>query len=559
MDGYNMTLCEDRRQLVDPTMVGETGPLEKVEGVLEGVVVRKEINESSFGLVIMGGTDAAYIDNRGRKSKRVKIKKVRNRSAASRTSSLKAGQEIARVNGVSVEGKSHDEIVDLIRSSGNEMSLDLHCSDQSDDEAEHQERILSLKQSRESRKSRETRLSSNSNMQFGDNDNHYEIEKTKMETAKSEMIASAQTASNCNNNIEMNLSEPIMKPVLEGLNDEQHSVLEGSVFNGAYMNILRGNETPSLGKSTNNTERTPGKQPDVSPYLAAIEKNIETLQELIEDEQQQYQQQNNNYSPTLCQHPTEDFSCLSSRPSSHFPSPSALPCPSPSADPRSSPVSMVFWGALASHIMEPSVDEGEWKTPPTSPHPLLPQGLPSPIMQKDSRYGIEEQLEVTTSSPPNNHMPSPHASSSKTASPYHIPTPSTPGQAFDADRAASAATPYPVIYPQRPEEVSAPTPFPPDVAPMDAVRDAVEATAFERPMTAWSINDPTTEKSVGKNLNFIPTDTEDEEDVITRRKKDSESPAVTDDHMYLFVGTLAVLAASGMLASFLYRRKVVPG
>jgi len=580
--------------------------------------VTKSVEDEPFGIVIQGGIDAPYIDRNGEQRTQMRVKEIRKGGAAAREKALKGGMEVRRVNNVNVENKTHKEIADLIRKNGNHLSLDVVIN-KSDPEAK-----ASL------RASSEFQDSVNNNLINDNTDNNNVVRSTS-----NEQDSTTGTNDNVNNDVligPLPLGISPIKPsrdadVREGSAGAADGDTEAAAVEGVDVAVgaVSGKATGAGAKPVSNryvlrelerqaekahnaanaaivrasaaadAANVAAKNFDIEAAREEIERKLielETLsdslanivaeEERVDEEEGEEEEEDEEESFAAAAEARETSSTNNARQSV-----------AASLTPRSN----IMWGTVATHVLEPSFTI-----------PWSGSGRPS-----------------TSSSP------------TTTPSPYHIPTPSPLRQkAFDGDevendplqRQRRSDTPYPICFPSLPSGVGGafdhatgrktPGP-PPEIRVVETLKEVVEKTPFERPLTAWSIHDPTEEGRGGEgggggngrasqtslisDLDYLdPTfessanqgsDSEARLDVSkldplseaasckwrpsspeTRRKRktsrtpssvgsstpsspkslsssSSSRPALRrGDQMYLFVGSLTLVAASAMIGLF---------
>jgi len=404
-------------------------PSSSSSSIIQLSVTKSSVQEP-FGIIIQGGTDAPYIGGNGEESTKMRIKEVRPGGAAARQPDLRSGMEVRRVNRVAVQGKTHKEIVSLIQTAGTRLDLDVVIAKPK----------TPLKSPREENRDAQH-----------DSDEEY-----------------ADAAANFSENNDAAVSSSRAAPVFNNdavhENDHHARSVTMATINAA---IISSCAADTARQAAANAAR-------VQAASLAIDAKLEELQRLRDDPTSAADLAPTTaasvafYETTPKQRATGVTASKENAPeTSHQPG-------GPSS--HSTPLSNLLWGAVATHVRDPASES-------------FP---PAPSNSKSASF-----------SP---------SSKSKTPSPYRIPTPSPlppPIENDEDDEAASSHpqrrprsdTPYPICFPRLPSALDgergasggAASTLPPEIDVAQTLKEVVEASPFERPMTAWSINDPTEE------------------------------------------------------------------
>lgn len=540
--------------------------------------ITKSVENQPFGIVIQGGTDAPYIDENGEEKTQMRVKEIRS-GAAARQKALRVGMQVRRVNDVDVRGKTHKEIAELTKLMRNQLDLDIINDDNVRSPVQKEVK------------------SDNEN----DNNNVVEIKAA----SNASVAASADAAARADPAAAAAKARAAEREA-EREAERRHNAANAAILHAtaaanatqiAAKNASIEAAKNELEKRLLELQRMREENEDV--YLDEEEEELEEEADEEKDAVEAYEEEENkrerrgrtvNFaSPDDDASVSADSKAESSTLSTNVPSDSSKKCA------KASPRSTIMWGAVATHVLEPQT------TPTTPTTPMTP----------------------TTQS----------ASSGTTPSPYHIPTPSPLPRRSPVDDGAPKLlqerrcdTPYPICFPSLPtaSEDDRKTPAPPQIDVAETLKQVVEKTPFERPLTSWSIHDPTEDKNANKRDSQLSLITESDfsdptalessanadanfdapfdvarHDPLSeaaackwrpttppishkrRRNQKSTSAASSrpstpptrgltsssaaaatatspasrrEDHMYLFVGSLTLLAASGMVGLFLKKR-----
>jgi len=616
--------------------------------------ITKSVAGEPFGIVIQGGIDAPYIDKNGEEKTQMRVKEIKSGGAAARQKALKDGMEVRRVNNVDVRRKTHREIAELIRTCGNELNLDVITRKSERDTSDVSTAVVTEEDKDDINENnhffaspaiRTGNDNDNENNRVlalaavrtgNDNENNHVLVSTAPSVDPARDPNSGDLEDDIRSNARDGTVKSSTKSIVASLDDrdaddrdaddrdaddrdaddrdadnrdekneadrEERSEAERRRRREAAREAEReaDREAERAHVATNaaivraadaaNAANVAVKNADIEAAREEIERKLVQLQRLRDslppESRTEFADSADSAESAGSADTAESAGSAESAESADSAavdvdvSENATPYETPRETPpnnasRPSPRSNIMWGAVATHLMEPST-----LTPPTA---------------RDS------------------------SSCSPTPSPYHIPTPSPlpfhprRQSAVDQDPAPhlrDCDTPYPICFPRLPsggaEEEDRKTPAPPQIRVKEVVKEAVEKTPFERPLTAWSIHDPTEEdkgrgggggaggKRTSSQTSLLSSDNyasksdysgASEFDVSkldphseaakckwrpltsepSRNRKAASkssarprtppsssppspsSPRRRDDQLYLFVGSLTLLAASAMI------------
>jgi len=486
--------------------------------------ITKSVSSEPFGIVIQGGIDAPYIDKNGEEKTQMRVKEIKSGGAAARQKALKDGMEVRRVNNVDVRWKTHREIAELIRTCGNELNLDVITSKSERGPSDVSTAVVTGEDKDEIIEN--NNVSASAAVQTGEdkdeiNENNNVSASAAVRTGNDNdnenndvLVSTAGQTINDNENNHVLIStassvDPARDPNSGDLEDDSRSnERDETVKSSTESRVASSSDRDADDRDADDRDaddfdaddrdadqeerrarREAEREADRQAERAHVATNaaivraadaanaanvavknadIEAARGEIERKLVQLQRLGDSLPPESRTEFAESADSADSADSAATVDVSENATPyetpretTPNNASRPSPRSNIMWGAVATHLMEPST-----VTPPAA---------------RDS------------------------SSCSPTPSPYHIPTPSPlpfhprRQSAVDQDPAPhrrDCDTPYPICFPRLPSggaEEDRKTPAPPQIRVKEVVKEAVEKTPFERPLTAWSIHDPTEE------------------------------------------------------------------
>jgi len=458
--------------------------------------ITKSVSDEPFGIVIQGGIDAPYIDKNGEEKTQMRVKEIKSGGAAARQKALKDGMEVRRVNNVDVRWKTHREIAELIRTCGNELNLDVITR-----KSERGPSDVSTGVDKDEINENNNVSASAAVRTGNDNENNHVLVSTAGQTVNDN--ARDPNSGDLEDDSRSNARDGTVKSSTESrvasssdrdADDRDADDFDADDRDADDLDADQEERREAERRARREAEREADRQAERAHVatnaaivraadaanaanVAVKNADIEAARGEIERKLVQLQRLRDSLPPesrTEFAESAESAEFAESADSADSAatvdvSGNATPYETPRETPpnitnnasRPSPRSNIMWGAVATHLMEPST-----VTPPAA---------------RDS------------------------SSCSPTPSPYHIPTPSPlpfhprRQSAVDQDPAPhrrDCDTPYPICFPRLPSggaEEDRKTPAPPQIRVKEVVKEAVEKTPFERPLTAWSIHDPTEE------------------------------------------------------------------
>jgi len=475
--------------------------------------ITKSVSGQPFGIVIQGGIDAPYIDKNGEEKTQMRVKEIKSGGAAARQKALKDGMEVRRVNNVDVRRKTHREIAELIRTCGNELNLDVITrksergpSDVSTgvdkDEINENNNVSAsavVRTGNDNDNENNHVLVSTAGQTVNDNENNDVLVSTAGQTGNDN--ARDPNSGDLEDDSRSNARDGTVKSSTESrvasssdrdaddrvaddrdADDRDADDRDADNLDADDLDADREERREAERRAQREAEREADRQAERAHVatnaaivraadaanaanVAVKNADIEAAREEIERKLVQLQRFRDSLpaeSRTEFAEFAESAESAEFAESAEYAATVDVSGNATNNASRPSPRSNIMWGAVATHLMEPST-----VTPPAA---------------RDS------------------------SSCSPTPSPYHIPTPSPlpfhprRQSAVDQDPAPhrrDCDTPYPICFPRLPsggaEEEDRKTPAPPQIRVKEVVKEAVEKTPFERPLTAWSIHDPTEE------------------------------------------------------------------